>query len=178
MAQSSEISPEDPIVYTQYNNLRDDVLSTTLGHTHSGASSDGKRISVADKLNVGAGVSGAVDGEIFFSTRLKRTSDNAYPFMCDQGEYRVEVHAYLLNITGGTPAGDWEDASHSFTFDSAFTAEVYVFATVAEVNYIRDISNVRVSSVTTSGCTVECDWQSDQSSVTNTIRFYLLAIGD
>jgi len=45
MAQSSEVTETDPVVYTQYNNLRKDVLDPTVGHSHSGEADGGKIIS-------------------------------------------------------------------------------------------------------------------------------------
>jgi len=45
MAQSVEVTELDPILYTQYNNLRKDVLDNSLGHTHSGNAEEGALIS-------------------------------------------------------------------------------------------------------------------------------------
>ncbi len=39
MAQSAVVSSGDDILASQYNNLRKDVLDTTLGHTHNGTDS-------------------------------------------------------------------------------------------------------------------------------------------
>lgn len=36
MAQSSEVTAGQHMLASQYNDLRDDVLDATLGHTHTG----------------------------------------------------------------------------------------------------------------------------------------------
>ena len=42
--KSAPLTAGDYILYTQYNDLRDDVLDPTDGHTHSGNEGDGKII--------------------------------------------------------------------------------------------------------------------------------------
>ena len=176
MAKSSELSPEDPIVYTQYNDLRDDVLDPNTGHTHSGDADDGARISYVNKLNVGAGVSGAADGQVLFSGYLKRTTDGAYPVMGRQGNLRIEALS-LLHSDNNVAENEWKSVSETVTFESAFSQIFSVVASVAQVENIKDISNVRLDSVATSGVKVKFKWQSSQGSAWNRTRIYVIAIG-
>lgn len=39
--KSTPLTADDYILYTQYNNLRDDVLDPTDGHTHTGNEGEG-----------------------------------------------------------------------------------------------------------------------------------------
>jgi len=53
MPQSSELIAPAKVLLTQYNELRKDVLDTTLGHTHSGTGEGGALVST---LNIDAGL--------------------------------------------------------------------------------------------------------------------------
>jgi len=44
MAQSGTVAFETPFTAEVYNDLRDDILSATLGHRHTGAEGDGRRL--------------------------------------------------------------------------------------------------------------------------------------
>jgi len=39
--KSQPLSPSDFVIYTQYNNLRDDILDPNEGHTHTGEEGGG-----------------------------------------------------------------------------------------------------------------------------------------
>lgn len=45
MANSSNVTASDLVLYSQYCNLRKDVLDTSTGHGHTGATDDGKKLS-------------------------------------------------------------------------------------------------------------------------------------
>lgn len=177
MANSSEISPEDGIVYTQYNDLRDDVLSPTTGHTHTGEADDGQRIHSVNRLNVGSGVSGAADGQILFSDFIKRTGDNAYAVMATQGELQVRAVTYTKSWSN-VDAGDYRDMSEQVSYGITFTTVYAVQVTIEEVtSNISYISRVRVSDVTTSAVRVKCRMYSAASGQTQTVKAHVLVIG-
>ena len=52
MASSSKVAEKDIARYTQYNDLRDDVLDTTTGHDHTGAADHGKKVDHGDLLGL------------------------------------------------------------------------------------------------------------------------------
>lgn len=55
MANSGTVCATDLVVYSQYNNLRTDVLNVTTGHGHTGATEDGKKLSGSCMGSVNAG---------------------------------------------------------------------------------------------------------------------------
>jgi hypothetical protein len=180
MAQSSEISPEDPIIYTQYNNLRDDILDPTDGHAHDGSTDGGKRISVANFMNIGAGVTGAADGQIFLSGHIKRTSDNAYAVLSQLGSTSLVMDFMTyIHSDNNVNSGDWKSVSHKFTYNVTFTSgqPLVVIPAVCELDYINTVSELRLSDVGVSSAYVKFRWQSSHSGVTNTMRIYLLVVG-
>jgi len=177
MAKSSELNPDSVIVYTQYNNLRDDVLSPTEGHTHSGDADDGQRISNVNKLNVGATVSGAADGQILLSGYIKRTTDDAYAVMAPQGQLIIRTASVTKSWTN-VDSGDYKDMNEQVSYGVTFSALYGVQVTIAEVTgNISYISRMRISNVTTSGLRVKCRMYSGASGQTQTVKAYVLAIG-
>jgi hypothetical protein len=54
MAFSSDVTVADLVLYSQYCNLRKDVVNTTSGHGHTGVSENGKKLS-------GACIGGSID---------------------------------------------------------------------------------------------------------------------
>ena len=52
MASSSKVAEKDIARYTQYNDLRDDVLDTTTGHDHTGAANHGQKIDHGNLLGL------------------------------------------------------------------------------------------------------------------------------
>ena len=51
MANSGTVTASDLVLYSQYNNLRKDVLDTSSGHNHSGSTDCGKLLSHASLEN-------------------------------------------------------------------------------------------------------------------------------
>ena len=45
MANSGTVGPQSLVLYTQYNNIRSDVLDITTGHNHSGSTDCGRKLS-------------------------------------------------------------------------------------------------------------------------------------
>lgn len=73
MANSGTVCATDLVVYSQYNNLRTDVLNVTTGHGHTGATEDGKQLSgaiIGGSVNWGGyalGSPGSISGTPLFS---------------------------------------------------------------------------------------------------------------
>ena len=59
MANSGTVTAGSAALASQYNNLRDDVLSITTGHTHTGASENGAKVA-ATGVSSGTAANGAV----------------------------------------------------------------------------------------------------------------------
>jgi hypothetical protein len=56
MANSGTVTAGSAALASQYNNLRDDVLNVSTGHTHTGASEDGKQVEGTAIASTGATV--------------------------------------------------------------------------------------------------------------------------
>ena len=54
MANSGTVTAGSAALASQYNNLRDDVLNVSTGHTHTGASEDGKKVEGSAIASTGA----------------------------------------------------------------------------------------------------------------------------
>jgi hypothetical protein len=54
MANSGTVTAGSAALASQYNNLRDDVLNVTTGHTHTGASENGKKVEGSAIASTGA----------------------------------------------------------------------------------------------------------------------------
>ena len=54
MANSGTVTAGSAALASQYNNLRDDVLNVSTGHTHTGASEDGKKVEGTAIASTGA----------------------------------------------------------------------------------------------------------------------------
>jgi hypothetical protein len=177
MAQSTVLSADDPIYVSQYNNLRDDVLSVSVGHNHSGTADEGKRIDSVDALNCGSGVSGAVAGQVLFSSSVKRSTDNAYAVMGIQNPLRMEYVLYQHSDSNKDP-GTWTDVSQTVYFANAFsTAVLAVVATPQLVEYVSSVDRMATSGPATDGVTLKFRWESSSGGVTNYVNIHVIAIG-
>ena len=85
MANSSTISAGDDILASQYNNLRKDVLDTSLGHTHDGANSK----VIANDAIIGA----MIDTSVVDGTTLEQTGTTLN--IKDAGVLKGKLHPLI-----------------------------------------------------------------------------------
>ena len=106
MANSGTVTAGSAALASQYNNLRDDVLNVSTGHTHTGASENGKRVEGTAIASTGAtsgyvltaGVGGTA------TTWSAPASSGALSVSTASAAYATAASGTALTYTGGGAA--------------------------------------------------------------------------
>lgn len=130
MANSSEVDHNTPILVSQYNDLRDDVLNNSTGHNHSGSADGGKQLAGSVALSsysvrpgqLWYGALSLVKRQGGNSTEWKTAGTSNYDLSTEIG-----IQVGILNIT--VAAGYYTNVG-TISFGTAFGTPPLVFANV------------------------------------------------
>lgn len=136
MAQSAAVATGDLATAAQYNNLRNDVISTTLGHVHDGTNGRGSLefiLTVAGRPLLLENSTNAVSNEILLlrgnnSTRADNDEIRQGYYMDDDGGNSVEVVRFtqaFLDVSAGS-----KDSRPELQYYTANTVRELVFPAI------------------------------------------------
>ncbi len=129
MANSTQVDHTIPVLASQYNNLRKDVLDITTGHDHSGNTNEGKQLAGSTALSAQSVLQGQLAyGSLFL---VKRQGGHATDWsVAGLDNYAISTNTAIQSgILSVVVVDSYVSGTATIAFGTAFANAPLVYAT-------------------------------------------------